>query len=430
MGGRPDEAPPLSARVPRRHVVVGLTFLSAFVAYTDRVNISVAAVAMKEELGWSQTEKGFVLSSFFVGYMLFLAATGWLSARYGGRLVLGLAVIAWSAFTLLTPPAAATSFGALLAVRVAMGIGEAAMFPATIELFTRWVPASERARAVARMLSGVPLGTVVGLLVTGWIVGRFRWPVAFYAFGAVGAVWAALWFWQVKSDPADDPRVTSAERTLLAANVEEASAPPLALARLLRHRSVLAMFGAHFASNWTLYVLLAWLPSYFRDVQHIDVASAGAMSAAPWVTMFISVNGAAQIADRLIARGADVTFTRKLMQAVGLVGSACFLLATRDVRSPALALALLCCATGALGFTWSGYAPNGLDLAPSRAAVLVGVSNTFATLPGIFGVAITGWLVDVTGTYSAAFVLTAAVSGLFTITYVLLFDARPIVERS
>ena len=59
-----------TGRWQRRRVLVALCFVACFVAYTDRVNISVAAVAMKEQLGWSQTEKGFVLSSFFIGYML------------------------------------------------------------------------------------------------------------------------------------------------------------------------------------------------------------------------------------------------------------------------------------------------------------------------------------------------------------------------
>ena len=61
----------------RRLGLVALAFLACFIAYTDRVNISVAAVVMREDLGWSQTEKGLVLSSFFIGYMLFMYPSGW-----------------------------------------------------------------------------------------------------------------------------------------------------------------------------------------------------------------------------------------------------------------------------------------------------------------------------------------------------------------
>jgi ACS family sodium-dependent inorganic phosphate cotransporter len=411
----------------RRHIVVALCFLAWFVAYTDRVNISVAAVAMQEQLHWSQSQKGLVLSSFFVGYMLFMIAGGWFARRYGGHLVLGLAVLGWTAFTLLTPLAATTSLGVLVAARIGMGLGEAALYPATIELYTRWVPVTERARAVARMLSGIPLGTVGGLLATGWIVGRYPWSAAFYSFGVLGVAWLALWFTQARNDPASDPRVTATERALLHTVAEDAAETGGApIGRLLRHPAVWAMFVAHFASNWTLYVLLSWLPSYFREVQHISVGGAGLMSAAPWLAMFAATNGAGALSDRMIRRGVSLTFTRKLMQGIGLVGPAVFLLALRDVSSPTLALVLLCGATATLGFAWSGFAPNSLDLAPKHASVLIGMSNTFATIPGIVGVAVTGWLVDVTHTYTAAFVLAAVVSVVCALVYAVLFDARAI----
>jgi ACS family sodium-dependent inorganic phosphate cotransporter len=144
--------------------------------------------------------------------------------------------------------------------------------------------------------------------------------------------------------------------------------------------------------------------------------------------MFLGTNVAAPISDRMIARGTSVTATRKVMQAIGLLGSAAFLVAMRDVHSPMVAVALLSGATFTLGFAWSGFAPNSLDLSPRHAAVIFGVSNTFATIPGIVGVAVTGWLVDATGTYAAAFVLTAAVSGVCMLAYAIAFDAKPIAN--
>ena len=131
----------------RRHALLAMCFLAMFIAYTDRVNISVASVAMREQLGWTQTVKGIVLSSFFIGYMLFMVASGWLATRFGGKRVLAISVAWWSVFTVLTPWAASISIAALVAARIALGIGEAAVMPATYELFRRWVPESERSRA-------------------------------------------------------------------------------------------------------------------------------------------------------------------------------------------------------------------------------------------------------------------------------------------
>jgi ACS family sodium-dependent inorganic phosphate cotransporter len=316
---------------------------------------------------------------------------------------------------------------ALIAARIGMGLGEAAMFPAATELFSRWVPAGERTRAMARLLSGIPLGTLIGLMVTGWIIGRYAWPMAFYSFGVLGLLWVAVWFWWVSNDPASDPRISQAERTLLAPlQVPTGIANPTPWGKLLRHGPMWSMVVAHFATTWNLYVLLSWLPSYFREVQGLSIANAGLFSAAPWLAMFLVTNVSASISDRLVQRGVSLTRVRKIIQCTGLLGPAIFLLALRDVHSPSLALLLLCCATGALGCTWSGYAPNPLDMSPRHAGVIMGLSNTFATIPGIVGVALTGWLIDVTGTYTAAFLLTAAISAVGALIYGLFFNAAPI----
>jgi len=413
----------------RRHTVVGLSFLAGLLAYTDRVNTSVAAIAMQGDLGWSQTQKGLVLSSFFIGYLLFMFASGWLSNRFGGKRVLGFAVLTWSACTLLTPSAAATSLAMLVAARIAMGIGEAGMFPAACELYGRWVPPAERTRAVARLMSAVPFGTVVGLTATGWIVARFAWPMAFYSFGALGVLWVAIWFRLVSNDPATDPRISAGERALLARSRPGAAASePVPWRRLLLRAPVGAMASAHFATTWSLYVLLSWLPSYFKEVQGLSIADAGLFSAAPWLAMFVMTHVAGSTSDRMIRRGVSVTLTRKVMQCTGLLLSAALLLLLRDAHSPAVALVLLCGATGALGGAYSGFAPNALDLAPRHSALLFGFSNTFATIPGVVGVAVTGWLVEVTGTYSAAFLLTAAVSLMGALVYAVFFEARAVVE--
>src|SRR6185312_3095164 len=99
-----------------------------------------------------------------------------------------------------SPWAASVSIAALIAARIALGIGEAAVMPATYELFRRWVPESERSRAVTRFLSGIPIGQIVGFLVTGWLTSRFGWPASFYLFGLIGFIWTALWVARVSND--------------------------------------------------------------------------------------------------------------------------------------------------------------------------------------------------------------------------------------
>lgn len=414
----------------RRILVIGLTFLGCVIAYTDRVNISVAAVAMQDRFAWSQTQKGFVLSAFFVGYLLFMFPSGLLARRFGGKPVLAAAVLGWSLFTLLTPAAASLSIVALLAARVGMGLGEAVMFPAAYELFGRWVPPLERGRAIAALMSGVSAGTLIGLMAAGWLVERYGWPMAFYVFGVAGLLWVIVWIAQVANDPLNERRLGAQERALLAAVRPHTAASAGAPLRgfLLRAPSV-AIIAAHFATTWNLYLLLSWLPSYFRDVHKLSIAGAGLLSAAPWITSIVASNVVGAVTDRLIRRGANRTAIRKWVQCTALLTTAGLLLILPQARSAGAAVALLCVAAGALACFSAGFAAGILEVVPRSSAVLYGFSNTLATIPGIVGVTVTGWLIDLTGTYTAAFTLAAAIGAAGALLFAWLFEARDIEER-
>jgi ACS family sodium-dependent inorganic phosphate cotransporter len=416
-------------RWQKRYSLVTLCVCAVFVCYIDRVNISVAIIAMQEEFGWSETVKGLVMSSFFIGYMLFMAPSGWIANRIGGKVVLGFAVLWWSVFTILTPAAGYLSLPILILARIAMGAGEAAMFPAAYNLYGRWVPPRERSRAVAVLISGIPLGTLFALTTTGWMVTHYGWPSVFYAFGVVGILWSALWFVRGHNDPATHPNISPQELALLQGSSPGASQkPPVPWAILFSTPAVWALLVNHFCSNWVLYMLLAWLPSYFSGALGLSITSAGLYSAAPWLTMFLVGNIAGWTADAMIKHGVDITLVRKIMQITGLVGAATFMLFARDVESANAAMGLMCGALGALSCTWSGFAPNHLDIAPRYADVLMGISNTAGTVPGIIGIAITGWLVDITGTYTAAFALAAGINIFGAIVWLLFGTARRVVD--
>lgn len=416
--------------LPKRYVLVALCFLATFICYIDRVNISVAIIPMAEEFGWSGTTKGLVLSSFFIGYMAAMIPTGWLANRIGGRLLLGLALIGWSAFTFLTPIAAAISFSALIATRILMGAGEAASFPAVYNLFARWVPRTERSRAAAINLTGIPLGTIFALSITGWLVTQYGWQSVFYVFGILGFAFALIWFWLVHPRPSAHPTIAANERAELAHLDAKIGTTPerIPWKALFSHSAVWALVINHFCNNWTLYLFLAWLPSYFRDVQGLSIASSGLFAVGPWLSSFVGGNLAALAADRMIARGASVTRVRKIMQCGGLLGGAGFLLLASQATTPAMALFTLCAAMGVSSMCWAGFACNHLDIAPKHADVLFGISNTAGTLPGVIGVALTGFLLDVTGGYNATFIIAAAINVIGAVIWMIWGTGRPILD--
>jgi len=404
-------ARPAGKSWPVRFGFLGLCFLAVFICYIDRVNISVAILAMQETYGWSDTTKGFVLSSFFFGYTLFLIPGGWLANRFGGKVVMGLAVLSWSIITILTPSAAALGLPVLFAARIAMGLAEAATFPALYSLFGRWAPPEERTRFVSLLISGVPAGTLFALLTTGWFVTQFGWPSVFHVFGAAGLVFMAVWFAFVRNDPLQHPMIGAAERSLFDAYTpQNAERPKMPWGKLFRLRAFWALLINHFCLNWTFFVLLSWMPTYFRESFGTSIANAGLLSAAPWLIMFVTIHASGHVSDGLIRRGMSVTHVRKLVYITGLLIAAGFLLTTPFVQSKGIALAVMCIATCGTGISIAGFGVNHLDIAPRHAGILMGITNTAGTLPGVIGVGVTGWLVDQTGSFDVPLALSAGLA--------------------
>jgi ACS family sodium-dependent inorganic phosphate cotransporter len=372
---------PLSQYWPRRFTLIGLCFLSTFICYIDRVNMSVAIIPMAEEFKWDQTTRGIVLSSFFYGYLATQVLGGWLADRYGGKLVLGFGVLWWSLFTLLTPPAAFVSLAVLFIARVGLGLGEGVAFPAGQNLFARWVPVHERARSVALSASGIPLGTVAALFLTPVIVTIWGWPWVFYFFGILGFLWYGLWYFLVSDSPETHPTIHPTEIQAI-----RASSPPppknekIPWGLLLSKAPVWAIIINHFCSNWGFYVILTWLPTYFKEVLGADLSKVGIYTILPWLVMFVMANVAGWVADNLLKTGFSLTFVRKLMQSIGFLGAATFLSLMSGVTSITQAIVYMCCALGLGAFALSGFGVNHLDIGPRYAGILLGFTNTAGTM--------------------------------------------------
>jgi len=416
-------------KLSKPYAILFLCFVATFICYLDRVSVSVAVLPMQKALGWTETVKGIVLAAFFIGYLVFQIPSGYLANRLGAGRVLGFAVAWWSLCTMLTPWATTQSFPVLIAVRIAMGAGEAAMFPAAYALLATMISPSERSRAVSAVLGGVPLGTLFALSVSGWVIATFDWQTLFYASAVPGLAWSIVWYLTLRSSTRH--RQTRSTQRSFHANhvgVRDNSAPgSVPWKRILTQRAVWALVINHFCSNWTLYMLMSWLPSYIENVLGKPASVAGLFSAGPWLSMFVVANGCAWVADAFIKRRVKLLTVRKVAEVAGLLGSAGFLLLASSASTSAQTMALLCLALGSLGLTWSGFLPNHLEIAPRYAGVLMSLTNTVATLPGIIGVALTGWIVDVSGTYTMAFAIAAAINLFGSVIWIAFAKAEPVV---
>ena len=141
--------------VSKRWEVILFLFSAATISYTLRVNISIAAQRMRDELGWSEREKGFMLSAFFWGYAIGQIPSTLAADRIGGKATLGFAIFASSVMTMLFPAASKISYNLALATRAIIGLCSAATFPSCFYFYPRWVPIKEKTFMLSFVYSGM-----------------------------------------------------------------------------------------------------------------------------------------------------------------------------------------------------------------------------------------------------------------------------------
>ncbi len=404
-----------------RYSVITMCFAATFICYIDRVNISVAIIPMAEEFDWDLTTQGAILSSFYIGYLLMQIGGGHLADRFGGKIVLGLGVLIWSLFTIITPWAAFMGLFALFAARIGMGLGEAVTFPSVYSLVTRWFGADEKSKAIALNASGIPIGTVFALIVTPIIVEYLGWEWAFYLFGIVGVFWYIAWQRLVTTTPDEHPRISDEEKQWLAENAPASGVveEQVSIWQFLKNRPLWAIIVAHFCNNWTLYVILSWLPKYVNEGLGVPFAAIGLIAMLPHITSFFCLNIAGNIADRMIKSGIDVTFVRKLMQTIAFGGLGICLFMIGYVESVWAAMGILCLGKVFSAAGIGGHSVNHMDIGPRHAGKLMGITNTAGTIPGIIGVYVSGMILDATGSWAMVFQVTAGVTFLGMIFYLL-----------
>lgn len=395
----------------RRLVVALLAFFGFFNVYALRVNLSVAVVAMTEpvetklengtiamipEFDWSTQTKGLVLSSFFYGYLVTQLPGGWLAAKIGGNRVFAIGIGTTSLLTLFTPPLAHTSTALLIAVRVIEGFFEGVTYPCIHAVWARWAPGEERARLATLAFSGSYAGTVVAMPLCSLLAHYTGWPGIFYVFGILGLIWTTVWWIVVKESPEKDPRISAAELKYIQETrgttlTDGAKHPWKAM---LTSGPVWAIVVAHFSENWGFYTLLTFLPTFMKDVYKFETSATGWLSAIPYLAMAATLQGAGHLADCLLRRGLlSRTNIRKLFNCGAFLSQTVFMIAAAYSTSVVGCVVCLTIAVGLGGFAWSGFSVNHLDIAPPHASVLMGVSNTFATLPGIVSPPLAGSIV-------------------------------------
>ncbi|GIR83230.1 MAG: MFS transporter [Cellvibrionales bacterium] len=407
--------------------LVFMTVLAVYICMIDRIAISIAIIPMAEDNGWSPTVQGAVMSAFFLGYVTLQIPAGYLSDRFGGKWVLGLGVLFWSLFTLLTPASAALGITVLLACRFLMGVAEAVTWPSIYSLYSRWVHPDRRASAVGLMNSGISGGSVIALICTPWLISVWSWQGAFYLYGLLGVIWFVVWAPLARSRPADKtdwdtPSAASATAEAgSATDRNDASAqtvyPRLTVRGMLRSRAVWAIAIAHICINWSLYLVLSWFPTFVNRELGADLQLAGFLALAPTIVSLIMAPLAGRLFDRLVARGRDRLKVRRTMQSLAFVGITAAMMGITLTDSLILSVTVITLSNALTAFSIGGFATNHLDIAPNQSGLLMGVTNTLAAVSSSASVFVSGWIQDLSGGWDAVFLTAAGVSVVGAIIY-------------
>ena len=392
--------------------LVSLTVIAVYICFIDRVAISIAIIPMAAENAWSASTQGAIMAAFFLGYLTLQIPAGLLADRFGGKWVLGLGVLLWSVFTLLTPPAAAAGLVTLVACRFFMGVAEAVTWPSIYSLYSQWVSDARRATAVGFMNSGVAGGSVIALVATPLLVAAYSWQLAFYIYGAIGVVWFLIWTPTTQSSPASTANTSRHEH-----RGAKFDFPKITLSALLRSRAVWAIAVAHMCLNWTIFLMLSWLPTYINKGLGADFSQIGMLAVAPAVVAMLLAPVAGRVFDSFISRGFNRLRVRKVMQSLAF-GSIALTFAILGYIESVMAGVLLVTFSNAMtACSVGGFATNHLEIAPNQSGLLMGVTNTLGSLSSGLAILISGIVLDVTGSWVAVFQLAAAIAMLGAVFY-------------
>lgn len=378
-----------------------LLFLLALVLalnYIDRSSLSTAAPLIQQEFQLSSTDLGFLLSAFFWVYTPAQILGGWLVHRFDVRLMLGLGVLVWGAATALT--GLAGSFVAIFILRLVLALGECVTFPSVQLLVSRYASVAERGRVGAIISSGQGFGPLIGTLFGGLAMAAFGWRAMFLGLGALTVLWCLPWF-QVSRE-----RMSSGGPSLTRS--ADADQAPIAFARILQRREFWGMALGMFAGNYPFYFVAIWLPTYLVKAGGFSVTDMSAVVAAFYGVYALSVLVTGRIADAWTVRSGSLNRVWKCLLTFGYLGAVLSIGACAFLPPHLAAWSL-----GFAGICFGQLSPalytlTALVPGPRAAGRWAGAQATAGQLAGVVSPIVTGFLIDRTGSYYAAFLMAAA----------------------
>lgn len=409
-----------------RHRVLGYLFFLAIITYIDRVCISVAGTAIKEDLDLSATQWGWVLGSFIIAYGLFEIPTGALGDRIGPRRVLTRIVSWWSFFTMLT--GAVTNFWQMVVVRFLFGAGEAGAFPNASATIARWFPRRERARAQGVVWMASRLGGALAPVLVIPIQHAFGWRVSFLVFGLIGLVWATLWFRWFRDTPAEKAGVTPEECAEITADGSATGHGKLPWREVMRRPNLWWIMAMYLTYSWSGYFYLTWLHLFLEHGRGYSRTDLISYSWLPFVFGAVANIAGGAASDGLVKR-IGLKWGRRLLGIGGLGASAFFIACAFGTQDKVWTVVFL-----ALGYAGSDFMlPVAwavcLDVGGKHAGAVTGAMNMAGQVGAFSTTVVFGYIVAATESYDAPLILMVIMTTFAALMWLRIDPTRQLTDK-
>ncbi|CAL4124798.1 unnamed protein product, partial [Meganyctiphanes norvegica] len=292
--------------IPVRYLIVLMTHFGIFLSYWLRNNINFAIITMvsrssnnstndsdvaqnpcgfniseeaeadyEGEFHWDEWTQGLILGAFYWGYLWTQLPGGYLTEIIGGRYVFGGTILMQALVTLLIPLAANIGSVALIIARAMLGFFVGALYPSLNGFISCWAPPQERTMLITICHIGAPLSMLFLNPFLAFLIKGVGWEAAFYVPAAIAFVWCFIWFIVVSDSPHNHRWITNTEKDYIVSSMGETKLikrPPVPWRALLTSLPFWSLVVTEFGNGWAVFLLLADLPLYMKDILGEDLS--------------------------------------------------------------------------------------------------------------------------------------------------------------
>ena len=295
--------------------IVGMIAIATAINYLDRQNLPVALSEIRKTIAVSDIDYGFINSLFLFAYGTMYAVGGRIIDLLGSRKGYAIMIIWWSLANMFH--GFVSTVAGLGIGRFLLGIGEGGAFPGSAKVVSEWFPAKERSMAFGIFNTGSSIGAMLAPPLIAFIIAASNWRWAFFIFGILGIIWAAVWL-IIYSLPQKSKFITEREKDFIASSIETEQISRvsehvhISWISLFKYRKLWGILAIKFLPDAGWYFFIFWLPKYLNDVRGLDIKAIGSYAWIPYAFAGLGSLLGGWLSSYLLKKGLSLDLSRKI----------------------------------------------------------------------------------------------------------------------